>query len=136
MMKVCRRCKIAKPVSTGFYDRVRSTCKTCRGEMSTAWRKKNPIRSRESAIQRQYPYKYGITYAEVQRRKEEQQNLCFLCRCPVRTAKRGLCVDHHHSTKKIRKLLCDGCNKGLGHFAEKPDLLHRAAEYLIAHDSV
>jgi len=41
-------------------------------------------------------------------------------------------VDHCHSSLKIRGLLCDRCNRGLGYFADKPELLRNAATYLEA----
>lgn len=41
-----------------------------------------------------------------------------------------LVVDHCHTTGKIRGLLCDDCNQGIGHFRDSPDLLRRAADYL------
>lgn len=43
-----------------------------------------------------------------------------------------LVVDHDHSTKKIRGVLCNKCNKGLGLFRDSPDLLEYARIYLLA----
>jgi len=42
-------------------------------------------------------------------------------------------VDHNHSTGKIRSLLCQGCNHGIGHFKESITLLKRAIKYLEVH---
>jgi hypothetical protein len=39
-------------------------------------------------------------------------------------------IDHDHKTGKIRGLLCNACNKGLGLFHDSPDLLISAIRYL------
>lgn len=43
-----------------------------------------------------------------------------------------LCVDHAHDDGRVRGLLCDNCNRGIGLLGESPDALIRAAAYLQA----
>jgi hypothetical protein len=55
--------------------------------------------------------KYGLSPADFDRMAIEQNGLCAICR---RKPQRWLCVDHCHTTNKVRGLLCDNCNTALG----------------------
>lgn len=57
------------------------------------------------------------------------ERYCNIC---GRTTGR-FCIDHDHKTGKVRGLLCDDCNIGIGRFYENPDYLANAAAYLISH---
>jgi hypothetical protein len=72
--------------------------------------------------------RYGITEEQYQQMLADQGNACAICRTPFEGIK--VCVDHCHDTKKVRGLLCDGCNVGLGRFKDSPNLLQRAVDYL------
>jgi hypothetical protein len=52
--------------------------------------------------------------------------------CTICGDETNLVVDHCHKTQKVRGLLCNHCNKGLGHFRDDPDLLEYARIYLLA----
>ena len=39
-------------------------------------------------------------------------------------------VDHCHEAGIVRGILCDNCNRGLGHFKDNPLVLQFAAAYL------
>lgn len=76
--------------------------------------------------------RYGITPEELEQRIADQGGRCFLCgHIPngVKSASR-LTVDHDHRTGQVRKLLCNGCNRGLGYLQDDPDLMERAAAYI------
>jgi hypothetical protein len=70
---------------------------------------------------------YGITLVQYNELLEAQGGLCAICR---EASERTLHVDHCHTTKRVRSLLCTECNTGLGKFRDRPDLLRAAAEYL------
>lgn len=82
--------------------------------------------------------RYGMTVEEYDALAELQNNLCAICGNPETTKhKKGtakrLCVDHDHSSGKLRQLLCHNCNCGLGRFFDDPERLEKAVEYLRRH---
>ena len=52
--------------------------------------------------------------------------------CVICGVEDALVVDHDHITGKVRGMLCNHCNRGLGHFRDDPMLLEFAAQYLYA----
>ena len=54
--------------------------------------------------------------------------------CAICGDKTNLVVDHSHTKKKIRGMLCNRCNQGLGQFRDDPELLEFARIYLLAAD--
>jgi len=83
------------------------------------------LANRKAALQR----KYGITPADYERMFAEQTGLCFLCAKPPRSG-RPLSVDHAHGAKRVRKLLCEECNRALGFIERDPTWAARALAYL------
>jgi hypothetical protein len=50
--------------------------------------------------------------------------------CTICGAKEKLVVDHCHKNNFVRGMLCNHCNRGLGHFRDDPMLLEFAQKYL------
>jgi hypothetical protein len=78
---------------------------------------------------------YKMTLEEYDALLSAQQSGCAICgggphggRSDAR--KKWLSVDHCHDTGRVRGLLCDNCNIGLGKFKENSALLQAAIEYL------
>lgn len=55
--------------------------------------------------------------------------------CTICGDEGNLVVDHDHKTNQVRGLLCNHCNRGLGHFKDNPNLLEYARIYLLAADN-
>lgn len=73
-------------------------------------------------------FKYGLTFADFRGLYVKQGESCAVCSTPTTIEK--LHVDHDHITKKVRGLLCDGCNSTIAFFKESPQLIARAKWYL------
>lgn len=104
--------------------RFRSRCKDCTNEDNKAYR---ATPSGKRAMTRFSLSKYGCTPEQYGNLLERQGGVCAICKGIVT---RSLCVDHNHKTGRIRGLLCDRCNPGLGYFLDDPALLAAAIRYL------
>lgn len=76
---------------------------------------------------------YGISYEQAVERQGSET--CALCGKPERAEWNGvvtnLCIDHNHSSGKVRGLLCRGCNYLVGRIEKMdPDWVDRAVKYL------
>ncbi len=71
---------------------------------------------------------FGLTLEQYQQLLQEQKGCCKICLRP--SIKQALCVDHNHTTNRVRGLLCSSCNKALGLFQDRLDILHSASDYL------
>lgn len=69
--------------------------------------------------------RYGLSMEEYSALESAGGGRCATCDSPG-----PLCVDHDHSTGRVRGLLCQNCNKALGHAKDNPDILKRLIEYL------
>lgn len=78
---------------------------------------------------------YGLTVAEFDEMANRQGGKCLIC-CRPPGGVRPLVVDHDHATGKIRGLLCNKCNAGIGQFEDAPERLISASEYLKEHMSL
>lgn len=94
-------------------------------ERTAAWRKLNP----EEARNHQLWHKFGLTRNQYDDLLKLQLGVCAICSKSCISG-RALAVDHCHTTKKIRGLLCMHCNQGLGMFRDSVELLDKAKEYL------
>jgi len=76
-------------------------------------------------------FRYGITDEEFDQLFFSQGGRCKICGTSDFPYK-GPCVDHDHTTKKVRGILCFNCNRGIGAFKESTALLEKALQYLLS----
>lgn len=79
--------------------------------------------------------RYGITTAEYSRMRDAQHNACAICGWHAPSAW-DLVVDHDHGNGRVRGLLCNPCNKGIGIMRDDAHRLRAAADYLDATHSL
>jgi hypothetical protein len=72
---------------------------------------------------------YGLTIEDFEKMLADQGGTCAIC---SGTQKHGrmLAVDHNHDTGKVRGLLCDDCNRGIGMLGDSKERLIRAVGYI------
>lgn len=131
-MKTCPQCKTAKPVEAFFFshktkDKLHWCCKTCDSARKKKWYAGNY----EKAASTNRKYLYGVSETQYQEQYRLQDGVCAICKnIPDR---RRLDVDHCHKTGKIRGLLCQKCNRGLGNFGDSLLTLISAVKYAHQH---
>jgi hypothetical protein len=75
--------------------------------------------------------KFGMTISDYNLLLERQNGKCAIC---DKIPKLSLVIDHCHETGKIRGLLCQRCNMGLGYFQDNKILLEKATKYIKNHE--
>lgn len=74
---------------------------------------------------------YGMTIEEYESIYKIQNGCCGICGAKeIEAPRKVLVVDHCHETERIRGLLCDRCNLGIGMLGDNLQSLQRAVEYL------
>lgn len=135
----CVRCVQLKPWICGhdpetarrFDHRGRPYCHECKKAWKREWRKQPSVRAREREQARNYilKRKYGISREEFDATLERQGGVCAICKTDNWGGK-GKAIDHSRRTGKVRGILCNRCNTGLGLFLESPKRLRAAIGYL------
>lgn len=130
-MKICTKCKEEK--ETTQYHKLRlgknglnPVCNTCRNEAQRANRESHGYRS-------QIRYLYGLSYEAYLGLLEKQKGVCVGCESPFYIEGDSLsipCVDHCHTTNKVRGILCKRCNLALGYVKDNQNTLESLILYL------
>ena len=98
-------------------------------ESNARWAAAHPEKVRETARAVHLRRKYGLSVAEYDLLMEVQNGRCAICgRTPSR-----LVVGHSHSTGRVRGLLRNQCNRGIGYLGDDATRLRAAVQYLERH---
>jgi hypothetical protein len=122
--KLCTVCNEFKGISyfpknsKGLFG-VGQKCKVCSAKQIQEYRKLNPYKAASK--------KYSISEETVKSMWEHKT--CMICGS-IKKNYKNLCIDHNHSTGKVRGVLCDDCNIALGKFKDSQELLTNAVQYL------
>jgi hypothetical protein len=134
-VKVCYKCSVEKRLddfhpSPSTKDKRMKMCKDCHRCSKTS------VKDRQRSFENQRLIKsYGISIERYEEMEKAQNGLCAICKSPRKEGIR-FNIDHNHDTGQVRGLLCSGCNRGLGYFKDRPDLIKKAADYLISNDNL
>lgn len=133
MTKTCKNCKIEMNLDFfyTFYDKwsnkryPSSRCKTCHQD----YKKNNPNKTKNAKSEK-LKLRYGLTYEEWEKIREEINYSCMICGITELELDRKLDVDHCHNSGKVRGCLCNHCNGMLGHARDNISILKEAIKYL------
>jgi hypothetical protein len=124
----CSQCKQALPVSMFHiigkknknHARFQSPCKKCA----------NANRDIEYRKIAQRKKKYNMSTEDYYTKLNLQNNCCDICNISIIDYGKEFTIDHCHITNKIRGLLCNTCNSGIGMLKENELILEKAIKYL------
>lgn len=135
--KKCTMCHILKDISNytsspSTKDRMRNWCKQCFREYDIERRKVlTPEYKRGRSLVRYWPNLSPIdAYFKYEELLKSQNDACLICKRVESVKIKSLTVDHCHETGKVRGILCDICNLGLGNFKDNVELMERAIKYI------
>jgi len=133
-MTGCVNCTKKNSIKRFENGSVKEWVEKNREKVNASNRKKYNSLSPEEKIKRNRKQQislYGLTVDQYDAMLMEQNYVCAICEKPEKSSsKKVLSIDHDHTTGKVRGLLCDTCNSGLGHFFDNLDFLESAVLYL------
>lgn len=116
------------------HARLSAEERKARVDEARAWRRANPAEARRRMREQWLRAEYGIGVAEVEAILVAQGGGCAVCGFSDRSnPKMFPHVDHCHQTGKVRGVVCNNCNVGMGHFRDDPALIRAAMAYLSPH---
>jgi hypothetical protein len=115
--KNCTKCNLEKPRTIEYFsphkktlDKLDSWCKSCRSVYRNEFRR-------------------GLYRSMIS--DKDLVELLKTEKCEICGSIEKLVVDHDHKDNFVRGMLCNHCNRGLGHFRDNPLFLQNAKDYLL-----
>jgi hypothetical protein len=133
--KICNKCGKLKELEmfgrrANAKDGRRNECKDCRSINDKRLYPRYIKTNKNGYLRRTY----GISNEEYEFLLQKRNYVCAICNKPETRKNNGkitdLTVDHCHVSGKIRGLLCQKCNSGIGVFKESLELLIKAKQYI------
>lgn len=111
----CKKCSMDKLLSDFHFSKrklmgINTLCRICTNRYSYADRCQKVYGLNNLNYMKLLTYKKG----------------CWICGCD-----RDLVIDHCHKSSKVRGLLCNICNKGIGCLKDNIKILNNAKQYLL-----
>jgi len=153
--KNCTKCQKNKSISEFSINKRNSdgsvfkycyVCKDCRNIQQNKNRREKGItlgntrRKKgffENKKERDFFYKFGITNIDIDEMKQKQNYSCAICgRSEAeekKEFKKGLALDHCHTTGRVRAFLCMRCNLTLGILEKNIDFIEKSKVYIAFH---
>lgn len=126
----CRCCGEVTMVQPCYGPDGNQTRKFCNPDCWRKWQADQAAQRRAAGNTKAW----DMPKAEFEERLRLQDNKCAICDKTI--VGRDIHRDHDHDTGEWRGLLCNNCNRGLGHFQDNPELLATAAFYLVKNTDV
>lgn len=136
--KICTTCQETKPL-TDYYknnrrrDGYNTQCKSCLDAYKASWVKNDEVNIKNKRENSRLLKRYGISSDDYMKLLKDQDYTCAICNCTPEQGRGNtnrLSVDHCHETGKVRGLLCQKCNTGLGLLGDNKEGLQKALDYL------
>jgi hypothetical protein len=108
-------------------DGYKNECKVCHNKLERIRYRSKP-KSERYCKYKMVKKVYGLSRKEYDDLLKKAKYSCQICGA----TKRRLCVDHCHKSKemKVRGILCDLCNSGIGKLGDTSEALLKAFLYL------
>lgn len=103
----------------------RNRYKSCGDNCTLDW---SCVNCRKLSGKRAGLKKFGLTVEAYNLLLEKQNGACAVCF--TKPVTQALSVDHDHRTGKVRGLLCQSCNVGIGFLKDDARLMRNAADYI------